>query len=361
MKGRWLVLSTLLFLFLAVGARGAIAQGEQETLVGEVVALEPEAEGLRIHVALPVQSGGYEVVSVEPGGASLMAQKTKYAPGDRVLVARIAHVSGGFRYTIVDFYRTPSLFLLGLAFAIVVVAVGGFRGVRSILGLAITFAVMLLVLIPGILAGGDPVVVSLAACALVVFATLYLVHGFSWKTTAAVCGTLVALAITGGLAVLAMEMTKLTGLGTEESAFLQLVTGGSVDIRGLLLGGMILGALGVIDDVTVGQASTVLELHRANPRLSTYELFWRSMNVGRDHIASTVNTLVLAYAGAAMPLLLLFTMGGNRWDTVVSQEIVAVELVRTLVGSIGIVAAVPMTSLMAALVILRKRGGKALV
>lgn len=344
-------------LILLAGGEIASAQTGQDTVVGEVVEVQVGAETdiTRVRVAVPKESGGHEVVTVELQGSSLLAQSAHYKAGDRVVVARIPHMSGGFRYAIVDFYRVPWLFVLGLAFAVAVVSVGGFRGVRSILGLVITFGVVLSVLVPGVLSGGNPVFVSLAACGIVVFATLYLVHGFNWKTTAAVSGTLLALGITGVLAVVAMELTRLTGLGTDEAAFLQVATGGGVDLRGLILGGIIVGALGVIDDVTVGQASTVFELHRANPALPPSELFRRSMNVGRDHIASTVNTLVLAYAGASLPLLLLFSMGGNRWDMVISQEMVALEIVRTLVGSLGIVAAVPLTSLLAAVLAFRLR------
>ncbi len=350
----------VIVLFLGLVAPGETwAQGEQQVVVGEVVEVgSGSGTGLpELKVAIPSETGDYEVVSVDVGGMSLLSHSAAYRPGDRVLVAKVPHVSGGYRYTVVDFYRVPWLVLLGLAFAAMVVVVGGYRGVRSILGLTVTFAVLLVVLVPGVLSGANPVAVSVATCGVVVLATLYLVHGFSWKTTAAVSGTLLALGITGVLAALAMEVTRLTGLGTEEAMFLQLSVGTAVDVRGLLLGGIILGALGVIDDVTVGQASTVFELRRANPALSPSDLFWRSMNVGRDHIASTVNTLVLAYAGASLPLLLLFTMGSGRWDTVVSQEMVAVEVVRTLVGSMGIVAAVPLTSLVA--VVLAMRSGVA--
>ncbi len=334
---------------VVLGSGSLVAQGE-EAIVGDVVAVErDEASGVaRLLVRVQAFPEGSEVIAVDPSGSTLQAQGLDLRTGDKVVVAKVRHVSGSFRYAVVDVYRTPWLIVLTLVFAIMVVAAGGFHGVRSLVGLVVTFAVVIGVLVPGILQGYSPIAVSLVACGLVVFITLYLVHGFSMKTTTAVLGTLMALGFTGALAGWAVDYTRLTGLGTEEAAFLQLATGGSIDIRGLLLGGIILGALGVIDDVTVSQAAIVFELQRANPALGVAELFRRGMNVGRDHIASTVNTLVLAYTGASMPLLLLFTIGGSRWDTLVSQEMLAVEVVRTLVGSAGIVTAVPVTSLVAA-------------
>jgi uncharacterized membrane protein len=181
------------------------------------------------------------------------------------------------------------------------------------------------------------------------FVALYLAHGFNARTTTAMLGTLASLAITGLLAVVFVEATKFTGFGSEEAVFLQ-ISAQQVNLQGLLLGGIIIGTLGVLDDVTVTQASSVWELHAANPNLGTTGLYRAALRIGRDHIASTVNTLVLAYVGASLPLLLLFTLSNRPLGDVLTSEVMAEEIVRTLVGSIGLVASVPITTALASVV-----------
>jgi uncharacterized membrane protein len=183
----------------------------------------------------------------------------------------------------------------------------------------------------------------------VMFVALYLAHGFNVRTTTAVLGTLCSLLLTGILAVIFMGTTRLTGLASEEAAFLQ-ISAEQVNLEGLLLGGIIIGTLGVLDDVTVTQASAVWELHLANPSFGIKELYASAVRIGSDHIASTVNTLVLAYAGASLPLLILFSLSSRPLADLITTELVAVEIVRTLVGSIGLVASVPITTFLAATV-----------
>jgi uncharacterized membrane protein len=180
------------------------------------------------------------------------------------------------------------------------------------------------------------------------FVALYLAHGFSVRTSTAVLGTLASLLLTVLLGWAFSGATQLSGLSSEEANFLQGAFGG-VDPRGLLLAGVVIGALGVLDDVTVTQASAVWELRAANPAYGVWELYRAAVRIGRDHIASTVNTLVLAYAGASLPLLLLFTISGTRLTDVLTSDVIATEVVRTLVGSIGLVASVPVTTGLAAL------------
>jgi uncharacterized membrane protein len=203
--------------------------------------------------------------------------------------------------------------------------------------------------LPALLQGESPLLVAIVGSAAVMFVILYLAHGVSAQTTTALLGTLASLVIIAILAGLFIEAARIVNLGTEEATFLQ-ISASQVDLRGLLLGGVIIGSLGVLNDVTVTQASAVWALRAADPSASPRHLYRSAMRIGRDHIASTVDTLVLAYAGAALPLLLLFTLASRPVGDVVTGELVAEEIVRTLVGSIGLVASVPITTALAAFV-----------
>jgi uncharacterized membrane protein len=230
-----------------------------------------------------------------------------------------------------------------------VTLVGGWRGVRSLIALALTLGVIVRVVVPLILAGWSPVLVAVAAGSLVTLATILLTEGLRATTFAAVAGTFAALVLTALLAIGGNQLMAFTALqGQEVVGFLSSVGRGNLDVGGLLLAAVIFGALGVLDDVTVTQAATVAELAAGEPGASTGRLFGRAMNVGRSHIAATVNTLVLAYVGASLPLLVLFAAGRQDPLLIASGETVAVEIVRSLVGSIGIVAAVPFTTAIAA-------------
>jgi uncharacterized membrane protein len=215
--------------------------------------------------------------------------------------------------------------------------------------MAASLLVIIRFIIPGILSGHHPVLISIIGALAIMVPMLYLSHGVSRKTTVALIGIVLSLGLSAALASLSIAASKLSGAATEESAMIRALTEGRINAEGLLLAGIIVGALGVLDDVAVAQASTVFELRRANPRLHRLDLFRRGMNVGRDHIASTVNTLVLAYAGAALPLLILLANQPEPLGILINREFIATEVVRTLVGSIGIVAAVPATTLLAAL------------
>jgi uncharacterized membrane protein len=202
-------------------------------------------------------------------------------------------------------------------------------------------------ILPMIYAGYDPVLITIIASLVMIPVTFYLSHGFNRKTSIAIGGTLIALLITGLLAKVFVEATKLTGFASEEAGFLQVARGNLVNIRGLLLAGIIIGALGVLDDISIAQSALVQQLREANPKMKAREVFSRAMNVGQDHIASMVNTLVLVYTGAALPLLLLFIDNPLPFSQVINYEIIAEEIVRTLVGSIGLITAVPITTLIA--------------
>lgn len=274
-----------------------------------------------------------------------------FAAGQRVVLQRIATPGQAPVYFVSDFRRGRPMLLLAALFAVVVVALGRLQGVRALLGLAFTFLVIVGFMIPAIIDGASPVAVAVFGSLAIMVASLYLSHGFNAKTSAAVVGTAAALLLTGLLAAFFVEAAALTGFASEEARLLTVEVGG-VDLRGLLLAGIVIGGLGVLDDVTMSQASTVFQIARADPSAGFARLFRSGLSVGRDHIAATVNTLFLAYAGAALPLLLLFALGVDDFATIITSEIVAVEVVRTLVGSIGLVAAVPLTTALAAAVVL---------
>ena len=242
--------------------------------------------------------------------------------------------------------RNLVLVVLGLVFASAVVALGRLRGVAALFALVASVALLVWFILPAMVAGQNAVLVAIAGGALIALLSLYLAHGLTPLTHVAALGIFGALGLTAFLSWLAVTTARLTGFVGEESFLLSTLP--DLDLSGLLLAGVVLGAIGALDDVTVTQASAVWEVHKANPSLPAEELFRAGIRVGRDHIVSTVNTLLLAYAGAALPLLLLFSLADQTVGFVASSEIVATEIVRTLVGSIGLVAAVPLTTWLAA-------------
>ena len=268
--------------------------------------------------------------------------------GDRITVLDVPTSPPPYRYVFVDFQRATPLWILALVFVVVVVAFGRWQGVRALLGLAASLLILVAFVVPSLLRDNPAVWVALAGTVAIAVVSLYLAHGFTFSTTVALGGTLVALLVTAVLALIAASATNLTGLGDEQAQVLR-VTAESLDLRGLLVAGIVVGALGVLDDVTVTQVSTVAALRRANPAMGPRALYTEAVRVGRDHIASTVNTLVLAYAGAALPLVLLFAQGTAPVSRILTGEVVAVEIIRMLVGSIGLVLSVPITTALAAM------------
>jgi uncharacterized membrane protein len=288
------------------------------------------------------------VVEVEVGqGADSPVLHT----GDKIVVGRAGSGqgddAGGWYFS--DYQRRGPLLALAVFFAAAVVIFARWRGLFALAGLAISFAILVRFILPAILIGKNPVAVAVVGSAAIMFAALYLAHGINARTTTAVLGTVGALFLTGVLAWIFVAGTHLTGMASEESGLLAASLSG-VSLKGLLLGGIVIGSLGVLDDVTVTQASAVWELHQANPAYGFSRLYAAGLRIGRDHIASTVNTLVMAYAGASLPLLVLFTLSSRPLGDVLTSEIVAQEIVRTLVGSIGLVSAVPITTALAAFV-----------
>jgi uncharacterized membrane protein len=270
-------------------------------------------------------------------------------PGDEVLMGYRPDAPQGLEYAYLDPDRRATLVYLAVLFAAAVVVLAGIRGIAALVGLGATVVVLLAFILPGVLEGRDPLVVALVGAAAIAFLALYLSHGFTTMTTVALLGTLGGLACVAVLALAFMALADITGFGSEEAFFVSAL-GSQIDLRGLVLGGMVIGALGAIDDMTVTQASAVWELRAADPGIARPALLRAGLRIGRDHVASTVNTLVLAYAGASMPLLILFVLSEQSFGTVANGEVLATEIVRTLVGSIGLVASVPITTWLAVLI-----------
>lgn len=254
------------------------------------------------------------------------------------------------KYSFYEYRREKPLVTLLLVFVLVAAVVGRSRGIRALMALALSLLILAFFMLPAIASGSSPMLVALVGASAVMFVALYLSHGVNVRTTSAVIGTIASLGITGLIASLAVAAANFTGLADEEANYLR-ATSDAIDLRGLLLAGIIIGALGVLDDVTVTQSSAVWELHQANPAMGFAGLYNSAVRIGRDHIASAVNTLVLAYAGASLPLLLLFTNVGTPFGELFNGEPVATEVVRMLAGSIGLMASVPITTALTALVV----------
>ena len=270
--------------------------------------------------------------------------------GESLRIAREASIPGEreLSYTLVDFERRSPMLWLAVAFAVLVVVFGRLRGALSLVGLAASLVVVLAFVLPGILSGEPPLAVATVGALAIMLVTILLTHGAGPKAVAATLGTAASLLLTVALAVVFTGLTNLTGLASEEATILA-VNASGVSLQGLLLAGMVIAALGVLDDVTVSQASTVLALRAANPAQGFGTLFRRALEVGRDHVSATVNTLVLAYVGASLPALLILSSTRLGLGETLNSEVVAKEIVATLVGSIGLIAAVPITTALAVL------------
>lgn len=302
-----------------------------------------------------ILEGDYQgiVMEMDYGRRQVLSSTIYLEVGDNVLVTIGARPDGVLTVYFADFMRVNYLLWLTAIFAVTILLISRWKGLRSLISMALSLTIIIGYIIPHILAGEDPLRVSISGSVILLAVTLYLTYGWNLKTHAAVLSMIIVLLITGVLAGAFVVVTRLTGSGDENALFLLQMLNTQINLRGLLLGGMIIGALGVLDDLVTTQASAVFELHHANPSLGFPQLFRSAMRIGQDHVAATVNTLVLAYAGASLPMLLMFSLGRGDYGTLVNFEFVAEEIVRTLVGSLGLIAAVPLTTAIAILFALR--------
>ena len=336
------------------------AQGRLDTLGAEVVQVtavpcpSPELVDCRRLVVLLEEGPD---AGTRQGLAAPAGVRVEVGDGVRVFAtnlppgARVGEAPAD-AYGFADFERRPPILWLAFAFALLVIATARWQGLRALVGLGASLAIVLLFLVPAILDGRSPLWVALVGALAVMLVTIPLGHGIGAKALAACLGTAISLLLTAVLARAAVGFAHLTGFASEEAVFLRATTA-EVSIQGLLLAGMVIGALGVLDDLTVSQASTVMALRRANPALGVPSLIREGLRVGNDHIVATVNTLVLAYVGASLPALLVFSLADTSFSAALNSEVVATQVVAMLVGSIGLIAAVPVTTALAALLAVR--------
>ncbi|MGD8821745.1 MAG: YibE/F family protein [Anaerolineales bacterium] len=375
MKRSWLLFIPLALISIALGVWLGLwlaqpASDEQPDELG--VAQLAEAEVVHLIEEGTVDLGGrvqrYQVVEVnvldgpfqgqhfevEYGRYNQVPEEIRLEVGDRLLVSLSQGPDGYQTAFFTDFVRDQPLLILVGTFVVFILFVSRWKGLRSLVGMAISFAIILYYILPQILAGRDPVWVSIIGSTVLLGSTIYLVYGWRLKSHASVLGILASLIVTGLLASTFVVSTRLTGFGMEETAFLIQFMGQSLDVRGLLLGGIIIGALGVLDDLVISQVSAVFELYNADPNQSWRQLYSRAMVIGQDHVAATVNTLVLAYVGAALPLMLLFILQNEPFGHVINRSFVVEEVVRTLVGSLGLMAGVPISTAIACTLVLNR-------
>ncbi|MEW1644480.1 YibE/F family protein [Streptomyces sp. NPDC091219] len=337
----------------SVNASGGGSTGDTSTAEGSSAAQEAAGtcKKATVTVSTGKDKGRTFTEIVQPDQSRQLHQ------GEKVVVAYEPSAPRDLQYSVTDVNRKFPMALLAGIFALAVVVVGRLRGVMALIALAISFMILNFFILPAILHGSNPLIVAVVGSSAIMLIALYMCHGLSARTSVAVLGTLMSLVLIGVLGSVFIGWAALTG-NTDDNTGLIHGLYPSIDMSGLLLAGVIIGSLGVLDDVTVTQTSAVWELHEANPSMGWRGLYRAGIRIGRDHIASVVNTLVLAYAGAALPLLLLFSIAQSSVGSVANSELVAEEIVRTLVGSIGLVASVPVTTALAALVVSADRPGR---
>ena len=292
------------------------------------------------------------LVHVEYGGIFSITEDQKTRVGDTVILTKTTDQKGKPHYSITDRYRLDKILFIALAFVAAVIFFAGKRGVGSIIGMGISLAVIVLFIIPQILNGADPLGVSILGCIVILVTTIYLAHGFSQRTTIAVVATALSLFLTGIFAAIFVKLALLSGLGSEDTYILQQSYTHPINFHGLLLGGILIGALGVLDDVTTTQTAAVYELAETDKKLTVPDLIKKGLRIGKEHIVSVVNTLVLAYAGASIGIFIFLVLATREhiqplW-VIVNSEVITEEIIRTLAGSMGLILAVPLTTVLAA-------------
>ncbi len=281
---------------------------------------------------------------------SVLEQQSKLERGNTVVIRQETSPEGLVEYSFADVYRMDRVLVFAVIFLVLVVLLSGFKGLGSFFSLVFSVIILVQFLLPQVILGANLFWVTVISALFIVLISIYLSHGFNKNSTVAISSIMITIVISAIISTWAVTFTRLTGLGSDDAFFLASNQMNQfLDIQGVLLAGIVIGTIGVLDDVTITQSTTVSELSEANPKLSSWQLFWRAMNVGREHVVSMVNTLAMAYAGGALPLLLLLTLGnGNPLWVSLNNELIVEEIVRTIAGSIGLLLAVPITTAIAA-------------
>ncbi len=329
-----------------------VHQDLQETVKAKVLEVVEQSDRLIMgtDATTTVQTLRIELLEGEKKGevVSLDNDIMVLFVGDTIFVNRLVAIDETEYFTFKDVERRPQLFWMGLLMVGLVLLFAGWQGMRALMSLGISIAAIIFLLVPALLAGYEPALASLGIAGVILAVSLFLTHGVKPRVFIAFLGTFGAVGVTCLIAWLSVDWLRLTGFGSDASVYLNFSTGGTLDIAGLLLGSIIIGLLGVLDDVSITQASVVQELRAANPTLSSFELYRRAINVGRDHVGSLVNTLALAYLGTALPLVMFYARANADFWQSINQEIIASEILRIIIGSIGLILAVPFTTMVAA-------------
>jgi uncharacterized membrane protein len=331
--------STVLAQVIAITDEGQITLGDHAQLYQEmtVKTLEGDNKGQQF--------------SVTYGKNQIRSDNNRFKTGDKVYIIISQMPDGTLRASYTDYDRSTILLILLGVFILAVLAMGRWKGLGSLVSLFFSMFIILTYIIPHVLTGADPVQVSLIGSGILLGVSLYATYGWNLKTHSSVISMVLTLLITGALTALFVDLAHLTGYGDENALYLIQLSSVQINVQGLLLGGMIIGTLGILDDLVTSQSAAVVEIHGANPALSFKQIYRRAMHIGQDHVAATVNTLVLTYTGASLPLLLVFTLANGSFRYLLNTEMLSEEIVRTLVGSLGLVAAVPISTLVATLTI----------
>lgn len=330
-------------------AHDSYFRGHVEKIVSESTNQEFGDVVIEQRVELVIDSGSEsgKKISVDYQARGSEAEARKLKSGQKVVVDK-NETPDATNYFVTEVYRLPAIAWFAAAFFLLTLLLTGRRGFMAFVGLAVTMAVLGWYIIPQISNGGNPFVVSLVGTCIIASSSLFLAHGFNRRTGLAFVSSMITIGVSLVVSVLAVKAAHLFGLGSEEAYYLQFAPLGTINMQGLLLGGIIIGVMGLLDDVTTAQVTAVAELKNANPALTARELYKGGSAVGREHILSLVNTLVLAYVGASFPLLLLFTAYSTPWWVTMNTELISEELVRTIIGSLALIMAVPLTTVIAA-------------
>lgn len=362
MKKFWLLILTLLALVpsgLALGQE--LYRDVQGTWRAEVISIISEESRLIAgtdteHIFQTIEA---RILDEERKGEIVIFDNDfiRLKEGDNFFLYYVIDVNGREYYSVRDVDRRPAILWFTALFVMAVLFLGGKQGARSLLSLAASFFVILYVLLPSLLKGFPPVPTSIILSSAILFFAIFFTHGFNRESSVAFAGTVCGVTLTGAMAYAGVYFARLSGFASDEAIYLNFNAPG-LDFAGLLLGGIIIGVLGVLDDIAITQSAVVSELYGSAPNLSRKEAYKKALRVGREHVGALVNTLALAYAGAALPLLLLFSTSDSSGLSIINQEVFATEIIRTIVGSIGLILTVPITTYLAAVFLESERGRK---
>ena len=359
MKGIGYTAMTLGLLGMLFSPAPLLAQAEEQFRVEVLTVLSSRVEELPgLNRTSTIEELRVRIISGERAGEILILENDYFqsSVGDRFFVTALETPSGEYLYSVGEPDRRLVLIIVSLIAVASIVLLGGMKGVRALLALAGSIGVIILILVPALLSGASPIVVGIGIAVIILALVMGFAHGINKTTLAAFIGTAGAVVLAGVLASAAVYFGKFSGIVSDDAAFLNLATGGVLDLAGIFLAAIIIGMLGVLDDVAVSQAATVRELLAAG--VSKQEALTRSLRVGREHVGALVNTLALAYAGASLPLLLIFFQSTEALELILNRELFAAEVIRTAVGTFGIVLAVPLTTLVAVWLLTGKEKGE---